>query len=68
MLEPYEKSLIRGSYRLARRGLRKSKETAKEQALRMFVGWARKNSGKDVSEARVREARAYLDELIGAEE
>ena len=52
----------------AGRGLRKSKETAKEQALTMFVGWARKNSGKDVSEARVREARAYLDELIGAEE
>ena len=40
LLEPYEKSLIRGSYRLARRGSRKSKEAAKEQALRMLVGWA----------------------------
>ena len=38
-----------------------------EQALRMFVGWARKNSGKAVSEARVREARAYLDELVRTE-
>ena len=63
MLQPYEKSLIRGSYRLARKGSRKSKELAKVQALRMFVGWAKKNSGKEVSEARVREAVAYLDEL-----
>ena len=46
MLEPYEKSLIRGSYRLARRGSRKSKEAAKEQALRMFVGWAGRTQGK----------------------
>ena len=67
MLEPYEKSLIRGSYRLARKGSRKSKESAKEQALRMFVGWARKNSGKEVSEERVRQAAEYLDELVGAE-
>ncbi|MDE1852716.1 MAG: hypothetical protein KGI38_03090 [Thaumarchaeota archaeon] len=67
MLELYEKSLIRGSYRLARKGSRKSKESAKEQALRMFVGWARKNSGKTVSEARVSEARAYLDELARTE-
>ena len=67
MLEPYEKSLIRGSYRLARRRSRKPKDSAMEQALRMFVGWARKNSGKAVSEARVREARAYLDELVRTE-
>ena len=46
LLEPYEKSLIRGSYRLARKGSRKSNDSAKEQALRMFVGWARKNSGR----------------------
>lgn len=67
LLEPYEKSLIRGAYRLARRGSRKSKEAAKEQALRMFVGWAWKNSGKEVSEARIREARAYLDEVVMTE-
>ena len=67
MLEPYEKSLIRGSYRLARRGSRKSKDSAKEQALRMLIGWARKNSGKGVSEARIREAAAYLDESIESE-
>ena len=42
MLEPYEKSLIRGTYRLARKGSRKSRESAKEQALKMFVGWVRK--------------------------
>ena len=68
MLEAYEKSLIRGSYRLARKGSRKSKDSAKEQALRMFVGWARKNSGKEVSEARVREATAYLNELARTED
>lgn len=44
LLEPYEKSLISGSYRLARKV--KTKELAKEQALRMFVGWAKKNSGR----------------------
>ena len=44
MLEPQEKSLIRGSHRLARRA--KPRELAKEQALRMFVGWARRKSGK----------------------
>ena len=65
LLEPYEKSLIRGSYRLARRA--KTRELAKEQALRMFVGWARKNSGKEVSEERVREAGAYLDMLVRTE-
>jgi hypothetical protein len=31
------------------------------------VGWARKNSGKEVPEARVREAAAYLDELMQIE-
>lgn len=65
LLEPYEKSLIRGSYRLARKT--KPRELAKEQALRMFVGWVRKNSGKEVSEARVREAEAYLNGLVRAE-
>lgn len=67
VLEPYEESLIRGSYRLARKGSRKSKEAAKEQALRMFVEWARKNSEKEVSEAQVRKARAYLEELVRTE-
>ena len=67
MLEFYEKSLIRGSYRLAWRGFRKSKEAAKDQAPRMVVGWARRNSGREVSEARVREAEIYLDWLVAAE-
>jgi len=61
LLEPYEKSLIRGSYRLARRA------KPKEQALRMFVGSARKKSGKEVSEVLVREAATYLGELVAAE-
>ena len=63
-LEPYEKSLIRGSYFLARRA--KTRELAKKQALRMFVGWGKK-SGKEGSEARVQEVGAYLDELVAAE-
>ena len=65
MLEPYEKSLIRGSYRLARRA--KPRELAKEQALRMFAGWAGKSTGKEIPAAKVREAEEYLDELTAAQ-
>ena len=65
LLEPYEKSLIRGSYRLARRV--KSRELAKKQALRMFVGRARKSTRKEIPAVKVREAEEYLDELTAAQ-
>ena len=67
LLEPYEKSLIRGPIASPGRWSRKSRESAEEQAPRMFVGWVRKVLGKGISEAWVREAKVYLDELVRAD-
>jgi len=61
----YQKSYIRGVYRLHRRRFpASSKERAKVQALKMFEGWAKKVSRAPVSEELLREASGYLDEII----
>jgi hypothetical protein len=68
LLEPYQKSYIRGIYRLCRKRFpAEGAELAKKRALKWFEGWARKTLGKRMSEALIQEASKYVDELIRAE-